>query len=302
MQQNDFSKIETKNNICINVYCHENKLTFSIYISDQEFEKSIDVLVVIDENKSHYVYIKDFDRFMIHKTKKKNKKYFCKSCFKFFSSKNVLTERKEVCLSINGAQSVRLQKGTVEFKSYFKQIPVPFKVYADFECNLKSVEGYEPSYSKKYQNYIPWSFACKLVCFDDKFSKPIAVFRDENVAYEFIEAISKEFEYCEQQWKNTSTKIWSSVKKKKNFNRVIPVEKLLVDDDERVRDHCHMTGKFRRTAHWSCDINLRLTKKVAVIFHNLRGYDSHLTFCELKNVDVKIDVIPNRLEKYTAFF
>ena len=155
MQQNDFSKIETKNNICINVYCHENKLTFSIYISDQEFEKSIDVLVVIDENKSHYVYIKDFDRFMIHKTKKKNKKYFCKSCFKFFSSKNVLTERKEVCLSINGAQSVRLQKGTVEFKSYFKQIPVPFKVYADFECNLKSVEGYEASYSKKYQNYIP---------------------------------------------------------------------------------------------------------------------------------------------------
>ena len=89
---------------------------------------------------------------------------------------------------------------------------------------------------------------------------------------------------------------------KKNFNRVIPVEKLLVDDDERVRDHCHVTGKFRRTAHWSCDINLWLTKKVAVIFHNLRGYDSHLTFCELKNVDMKIDVIPNRLEKYMAFF
>ena len=43
---------------------------------------------------------------------------------------------------------------------------------------------------------------------------------------------------------------------KKNLNRVIPVEKLLVDDDERVRDHCHVTGKFRRTAHWSCDINL----------------------------------------------
>ena len=43
---------------------------------------------------------------------------------------------------------------------------------------------------------------------------------------------------------------------KKNFNRVIPVEKLLIDDDERVRDHCHVTGKFRRTAHWSCDINL----------------------------------------------
>ena len=42
---------------------------------------------------------------------------------------------KKVCLSINGAQSVRLEKGTTEFKNYFKQIPVPFKAYADFECN-----------------------------------------------------------------------------------------------------------------------------------------------------------------------
>ena len=78
-------------------------------------------------------------------------------------------------------------------------------------------------------------------------------------------------------------------------------EKLIDDDDEKVRDHCHVTGKFRGAAHWSCNINLQLTKKVPVIFHNLRGYDSHLIFCELNKFDVKIDVIPNRLEKYMAF-
>ena len=94
------------------------------------------------------MHIKDFDRFMFHKTKNKIKKYFCKSCFKCFSSKNVLTKHKEVCLSINGAQSVRLEKGTIEFKNYFKQIPVPFKIYANFECNLKSVENYKGSHSK----------------------------------------------------------------------------------------------------------------------------------------------------------
>ena len=60
----------------------------------------------------------------------------------------MLTKHKEACLSIHGAQSVRLEKGTTEFKNYFKQIPVPFKIYADFECNLKSVESYEDSYSK----------------------------------------------------------------------------------------------------------------------------------------------------------
>ena len=70
-------------------------------------------------------------------------------------------------------------------------------------------------------------------------------------------------------------------------------EKLIDDDDEKVRDHCYVTGKFRGAAHWSCNINLQLTKKVPVIFHNLRGYDSHLIFDEPKNFDVKIDVIPN---------
>ena len=75
----------------------------------------MDLLRVTDDDKSNYIYIKDFDRFMFHKTKNKNKKYFYKSCLQWFSSKNVLTKHKEACLSINGAQSVRLEKGTIEF-------------------------------------------------------------------------------------------------------------------------------------------------------------------------------------------
>ena len=115
----------------------------------------MDLLLVTNENKSHYMHIGDFDRFMFHKTKNKNKKYFCKSCLQCFSSRKILTEHKEICLSINGAQSVRLEKVATEFKNYFKQLPVPFKVCADFESNLKSVESYEGSYSKKYQDHIP---------------------------------------------------------------------------------------------------------------------------------------------------
>ena len=79
-------------------------------------------------------------------------------------------------------------------------------------------------------------------------------------------------------------------------------EKLIDNDDGKVRDHCHITDKFRGAADWSCNINLRLTKEVPIIFHNLRGYNSHLTFCKLDKFDVKISVIPNELEKYMAFF
>ena len=90
VQEKDFSKIEMKKNICINVFGYENEMVFPIYVLDQEFQDSMDLLLLIDDNKSRYVYIKDFDRFMFHKTK--NKKWFCRSCLQCFSSESVLVK------------------------------------------------------------------------------------------------------------------------------------------------------------------------------------------------------------------
>ena len=70
--------------------------------------------------------------------------------------------------------------------------------------------------------------------------------------------------------------------------------KLFAAGDNKVRDHDHVTEKHRYSAHWNCNINLKFTKKIPVIFYNLKGYESHLT-------DVKICVIQNGLEKYMAF-
>ena len=164
-------------------------------------------MLINSGDKSHYVYIKDFNRFMFHNTKSKNKKYFCKSCLQCFSSEIALTKQKEDCLSINGAQSTKVEKGTTELKSYFKQIPVPFKIYANFESNSKGVEICKVSNSKKYQNHIPCRFAYKVVCVDDRHSKPIVVFRGKNAAYEFVKAILEEYEYCKKIIKNILTKI-----------------------------------------------------------------------------------------------
>ena len=72
-------------------------------------------------------------------------------------------------------------------------------------------------------------------------------------------------------------------------------------DDNKVRDHCHITGKHRGAAHWNCNTNLKISKKLPIIFHNLRRYDSHLIFKELSKFNCNINVIPNGLEKHMSF-
>ena len=80
VQEKDFSKTEVQNNISINAFGYENELVYPIFISKQKFEDSMDLLQVYEDDKSHYVYIRDFDTFIFHKTKNKNKKWFFKSC------------------------------------------------------------------------------------------------------------------------------------------------------------------------------------------------------------------------------
>ena len=93
-------------------------------------------------DKSHYVHIKELGRFVFNKRKDNNKKCFWKSFLQRSSSKKIRAKYKEVRLSLTGVLSLRLEKGRIEFKNYFKQIPVTFKIYVYFVCHLKSVESY----------------------------------------------------------------------------------------------------------------------------------------------------------------
>ena len=270
VEEKDFKKIEVQNDIFINVFCYENEMVFPIYISGQKSEDSMDLLLLINDNKSHYVYIKDFNIFMFHKTKNKDKKWFRRSCLQCFSSENVLIKHKEDCLSINGKQSVNLEKGIIEFENYFKQLPVPFKIYADFECTLRDNEIYEGSYTKKYHEHVPCSYAYKVVCIDDRFSKSIVVFRGKNAADEFIKTTLEEHKYCKKIMKKSFNKNLVMTEKAEllfqKSNNCWICKKLIENDDEKVRDHCHVTGKFRGAAHWNCNINFQLTKKVPEYF------------------------------------
>ena len=287
------------------MFGYEDKMVFPIYVSNKKCENSMICCFLINDNKSHYVYIKDFNTFVFHKTKNKNKKWFCKSCLQCFSSENVLIKHKEDCLSINGQQSVNLEKRVINFENFFKQLPVPFKIYADFECSLTDVEIYGSSHTKKYHEHVPCSFAYKVVCIDDKYSKSIVVYRGVNAAYEFIRSILKENKYCKKIIKDKFNKNLIMTEKEEYLfqqsNSCWICKKLIDKKDEKVRDHCHSTGKFRGSAHWDCNINFQLTIKIPVIFRNLKGYDSHLIFSEFNKSDVKISAIPNGLEKSMAF-
>ena len=123
------------------------------------------------------------------------------------------------------------------------------------------------------------------------------LYRGKDAVYKFTQCIFREYDYCR-----------GVVKKHFNKNLVMAAEengefersnicwicgKWIDIDDNKVREHCHITGVYRGCVHCSCNINLKISKKVSVIFHNLRGY-------ELSKFNCKVSIIPNRLQKYIS--
>ena len=139
----------------------------------------MDLLLNNVGNKSYYVFIKDFNRLMFNNTKCKNKKHFFRYCLQCFSSERVLVEHKEMYLEINGKQSVELKSGSIESKNHFKKLAV--LVYINTAYNLEKIHindiDKKTSYTEKYQIHISSSFTYKVVCIDDKFSKPVDLYR-----------------------------------------------------------------------------------------------------------------------------
>ena len=247
------------NKININVFCYENKVIFPIYLSDQKCDNVLDLLLV----NNHYVLIKDFNRLMFNKTKCKSKNWFFKSCLCCFSSEKVLLEHKKDCLIINSGQNVKLKKRFIEFGNFNEMIPAPFKIYADFGCLLKEVDTGNVlhsginndcfSYTAKYQNHIPCSFAYKLVCVNDKFSKDLVLYRGKNPVHKFICMILKECDYrkCVIK-KHFNENLITSADEEEEFDKseiCWICNKLIENDCDKVRDHRHIFGKCRGAAH-----------------------------------------------------
>ena len=127
------------------------------------------------------------------------------------------------------------------------------------------IDNYCFSNTRKYQDHIPCSFAYKLVCVDDKFSKDVVLYRGKNTVENFIECIFKEHGYCRRVMKKHFNKKFAmTAEQNEEFERsnICWVCGKLIDiGDNKVRDHSHITGKYRGSTHWKCNINLKIAKK-----------------------------------------
>ena len=210
----DCHKVELQNNININIFGYEDRQPYPIYISKEKFKDHMELLLITEDKKSHYVLIKYFNKFMFHQNKNKNKKHFCMYCLQCFSADTILKNHEKNCIIINGQQVIRMpEKGEmVYFKKIYKQLAVPFVIYADFEAIIEKVVGCTPNSDKSntenYQKHTSCSYGYKLVCcYDDKFSKPIAIYRGENAVYKLMEKMLEEVKYCQKIKKQILTKI-----------------------------------------------------------------------------------------------
>jgi hypothetical protein len=197
---------------------------------------------------------------------------------------------------------------TLSFKNYNRSMRVPFVVYADFESFIKPIDTCQPnpdsSYTKQYQKHIPSSFCYHIKCFDDEIysQEPVtftAESEDDDVAGTFFDTLENNIKEIYNKFKWPKRMIFTADDKKKFDEATVChiCEKELGDD--RVRDHCHLTGKFRGAAHNSCNLEYKIPKFFPVVFHNLSGYDSHLFIKKLAGG--KINCIPNNEEKYISF-
>ena len=321
-----YNKIEKQNEININIFGYEDKQPYPIYISNEKFNDHIELLLITKGEKKHYILIKDFNKFMYNQTKHNERKHFCMHCLQCFSSERVLRNHKNNCIQVNGAQAVKMPDKNNN-KNFHKQQAVPFVIYADFEAITKKISGCKPnddkSYTEAYQKHTDCGYGYKVVCcYDDKYTKQTQIYRGEKAAYKFMEAMLEEVKYCKNTMKRFFNKPLNMTKENEDeFQKAKAChicDKAYTDDDIRVRDHCHITGKYRGSAHQECNLQLKVDPdkiKIPVIFHNLRGYDSHFIMQEIGAIvknhtyknkkgemkDMNINAVPNNMEKYMAF-
>ena len=280
----------------------------------KEYERKHNIVLLLIKNgdNSHYCYVKKLSALLSSQVNKHDHKlYFCLNCLNGYDDPEKLEKHKEYC---SEEESIKVNMPSpdtyIKFKNSLYSERAPFAIYADFESIVKPLETCEPdpnkSYTLKYQKHEPVSFVYYIKSFN------------ENVYKSKLRSYVKENEEDPDtidvfiNWLEEDVKIISELGNEKMIITAEEEEQFkqasncwicgkLLNIDDRVRDHCHYTGRYRGAAHNICNLKYSKPNNISVFFHNLTGYDSHLFIKKLGVTAGAIDCIPNNEENYISF-
>ena len=265
------------------------------------------------KEKTHYTLVKNKSALIASQINNhEHKRHLCLNCFNSFNSPETLEKHKEYCYENESVKTTMPPPGTyLRFKNFLHSEKAPFAVYADFESLIKPMDNCDPdrnkSYTKKHQKHKPISFSYYINSSIDGVFKPVLRKYTKTKPGD-ADAMDVFIKWLEEDVKAIANieekEMIFTEEDRKQFNKAsdcwICGEYL---GNDRVRDHCHFTGRYRGPAHNSCNLKYRKPKSISVFFHNLSGYDSHLFIKKLgtPNKNENIDCIPNNKEKYISF-
>ena len=127
-------------------------------------------------------------------------------CIQCFTTEEILKKHSKICIVLNGKQAIKMpdeNNNKLKFKNSHKEIPVPFVIYADFEAITEKVHSCQnnsvKSFTEECQKNTDCSYAYKLVChYDDRYSKPIKIYRGKDAVNKFMKSILRESKTCQK--------------------------------------------------------------------------------------------------------
>jgi len=301
-------KFEKQNGIAVNVFGFEDGTLFPVHITEQRFDTHVDLLLYSQGQQNHYCLIRKLNRLLSDQSKYKGTMFRCPYCLHGFVRKSLLEDHQTRC-SKHGAQKIELPNDEnmfLSFKEIQKQLKAPFVIYADFESLTTKIHSasQDPTISSttKYQHHQACGFAYIVSSEKPEYCKPPVVYRGEDAVSKFLEMLQQEEQQINSILEHVAPMNLAPEEEEEfqTATHCYICNELLGAD--RVRDHCHLTGKFRGAAHNECNLNYKYTGRIPVILHNLKGYDSHLIMQEMGKIKKKpIKCIANNMEKYITF-
>ena len=304
----DVHKFNELNNLSVNIfelnfYQDQNqwkhKLT-PIEISKNNTDRVIDLAIY----KNHYVLIKKLDVFLGDH----NKKFICRRCLSSYTSENMLMKHNQKCGDDNITTIKTSNESHLYWKKHFHKNPLYFRIYADFEADNEkdnSIIGNKTTNIYKQNPVLNgYHIVSELedVLKSDYYKSPLGY---DNVDW-FVDEVIKLENKMAFYFKNTKKDIIMTEEDKEDYrnNNICRFCEKNIDSD-KVRDHCHLTGKYRDPAHSKCNINVTQNQSnfIPFIFHNFSNYDCHMFFKKLvdkKNDKVDFDIIPKTNEEYIS--